>query len=171
MNNSELGSKTQCLGWDFVTFPVTLPRDVFGGPACLGTLCGDCLEISSLHLLLQSISTWLKEITLPIHNNTSGSCSGNRSSRSWNNVIESLVIQEMALFPNIFHAPGKKDCLSLCLCHIPAFLLFESPFFLVAVLLLHAEPAFCAAPARSSLKDCFHKVDTRKWSRTRKIYQ
>lgn len=83
MNNSELGSKTQCLGWDDVTVPVSPPRDNFGGPASLGTLCGDCLETSTLPLLLKSISTWLREITLPTHNNTSGSCSGNRSSRGW----------------------------------------------------------------------------------------
>lgn len=154
-----------------VTFPISLPRDEFGGPARLGTVCGHCLETSSLHLLLKGISTWLREITLSIHNNTSDSFDGNTSSRGWNNVIESLVIQEMALFPNIFHAPGKKDCLSLHLCHIPAVLLFESPFLPLAVLLLHAEPAFHSALARSSLKDCFHKVDTRKLSRTWKICQ
>lgn len=83
-------------------------------------------------------------------------------------MIESLVIQEMALFPNIFHAPGRKDCLSLRLCHIPAVLLFESPFSPVAVLPLRAEPAFRSAPAPSSLKDRFHKVATRKRSRTLK---
>lgn len=77
-------------------------------------------------------------------------------------MIESLVIQEMALFPNIFHALGKKDCLSLRLCHIPAVLLLESPFSPVAVVLLRAEPLFRSAPPRSSLKDCFHKVATRK---------
>lgn len=131
-----------------VTFPISLPRDDFGGPASLGTVCGDCLETSSLRLLLKGISTGLREITFPIHNNTSDSFSGNRSSRGWNNVIESLVIQEMALFPNIFHAPGKKDSLSLCVCHIPVVLLFESPLSPLAVLLLHAEPAFHSTPVK-----------------------
>lgn len=110
-----------------VNIPVSLPRDDFDGPTSLGTVYGHCLETSSLHLLLKSISRRLREITFPIHDNTSDFCDGNMSSRGWNDVIESLVIQEMALFPNIFRALGKKDCLFLRLCHIPAVLLFESP--------------------------------------------
>lgn len=79
----------------------------------LGQFVGDCLETSSLHLLLESISTGLREITVPICNNIESFCHGNMISRGWMNVIESLVIQEMALFPNIFHAPGKKRLLVL----------------------------------------------------------
>lgn len=98
----------------------------------LGQFVGDCLETSSLHLLLKSISTCLREITIPIYNIESF-CHGNMSSRGWRNVIESVVIQEMALFPNIFHAPGKKRLLVLMsVSHSSSFDIWK-PLFPVAV--------------------------------------
>lgn len=170
MNNWELGNETRRLGWARCYLSRLPVQRLFWWFSTLGTVCGHCLESSSLHLSLKSIRMMLREATRPIHNNATDSCDGNICSRGWNNVIESLVIQEMALFPNIFHAPGRRDCSSLRLSHIPAVLLFESSFPPVAVL-LHAEPAFHSAPARPSLKDCFHKVATRKWSRRWKICQ
>lgn len=113
MNNSESGEETWHLGWDRCYLPRLPAQRWFWWSSSLGTVYGHFLESSSLYLLLKSISTRLREITLPIYNNTSDSCDGIMSSRGWNNVIESLVIQEMALFPNIFHALGEKRLLVL----------------------------------------------------------
>lgn len=135
MNNSGSGEESWHLGWDRCYLSHLSARRWLWCSSRLGKVCGHCLESSSLYLLLQNISTRLREITLLICNNASDLCDGNVSSRGWNNVIESLVIQEMALFPNIFHASGKKDCLSLHLCHIPAVLLFETFSSRLALLL------------------------------------
>lgn len=167
MNNSELGSRTQ--GWADVTFPFFLLGDDFGGPARLGTVCWGLLgdfKSSSLAedhqcrfkgnnppYLLITLKAFAMEIWAP------------EAGRMW---LKAWLSRRWLCFQTSFMLQGKKRLLVLTsVSHSHSFDIWM-PLFPVAVLLLYAEPAFCA---RSSLKDCFHKVDIRKWSRTRKIYQ
>lgn len=131
MNNSELGSRTQ--GWADVTFPFFLLGDDFGGPARLGTVCWGLLgdfKSSSLAedhqcrfkgnnppYLLITLKAFAMEIWAP------------EAGRMW---LKAWLSRRWLCFQTSFMLQGKKkDCLSLCLCHIPTALIFECPFFLL----------------------------------------